>query len=222
MDVVPLKEDGCKDGVMARYTGSVCHLCRRCSEKLMLKGDRCLTPKCAMERRRRVTTGRFRRRRISDRGLQLIEKQKARYTYGLMEKQFRRTFGQAERQTGITGDNLLVLLERRLDNVIYRLGFADSRAQARQLVLHGHIELNGRKTNIPSALVKEGDTINWREASTKTAYYKQMAENIKSKPVAGWLNLDRNRLIGQVISLPIPDDTGTKFEGQSIVEYYSR
>jgi len=207
---------------MARYTGSVCHLCRRCDDKLMLKGSRCFTPKCAMERRRRVTGRRFRRRRVSDRGLQLIEKQKARYTYGILERQFRRLFAQAERQAGVTGDNLVVLLERRLDNVVYRLGFADSRAQARQLVLHGHFLLNGRKTNIPSCLVKEGDTISWREASTQTEYYKQVLEGIKSKTVLSWLSLDRGKLAGQVLSLPIPEDAGAKFEGHSIVEYYSR
>ena len=120
---------------MARYTGAVCRLCRRCGDKLMLKGSRCLTPKCAMERRRRPTGQRFRRRRVSDRGLQLVEKQKARHTYGILERQFRRFFVEASRQSGITGENLVVLLERRLDNVVYRLGFAESRAQARQLVL---------------------------------------------------------------------------------------
>ena len=163
-----------------------------------------------------------RRRRVSDRGLQLIEKQKVRYTYGVLEKQFRLTFAQAARQAGITGDNLQVLLERRLDNVVYRLGFADSRAQARQLVQHGHIQLNGRKTDIPSCLVKEGDTISWKESSTKTAYYKQLVESIGSKSVASWLNLDRQRLIGQALSLPTPDDVDAKLDGKAVVEYYSR
>lgn len=207
---------------MARYIGSVCHLCRRCGDKLMLKGSRCYTQKCAMERRRRPMRTRFRRRRVSDRGLQLAEKQKARYTYGVLEKQFRRAFAQAERQPGVTGDNLVALLERRLDNVVYRLGFADSRNQARQIVLHGHIVLSGRRTNIPSCLVKEGDTISWREGSTKTEYYKQVVEEIKSKAVPSWLGLDRDSLVGQVISTPTPEDAGAKFEGQSIVEYYSR
>ncbi len=207
---------------MARYVGSVCHLCRRCGDKLMLKGSRCYTQKCAMERRRRPMRTRFRRRRVSDRGLQLVEKQKARYTYGVLEKQFRRTFAQAERQPGVTGDNMIALLERRLDNVVYRLGFADSRNQARQIVLHGHIVLSGRRTNIPSCLVKEGDTISWREGSTKTEYYKQVVEEIKSKAVPSWLGLDRDNLVGQVISTPTPEDAGAKFEGQSIVEYYSR
>ena len=203
---------------MARYTASVCKLCHRVNEKLMLKGSRCLTPKCAMEKRRRIPS----RRRISDRGLQLIEKQKVRYTYGVLEKQFRRVFTQAERQLGITGENLLVLLERRLDNVVYRLGFADSRAQARQLVQHGHIMLNGRKTDIPSCLVKEGDTIGWRESSTENEYYKQMVESIEAKSLASWLSLDRQKLIGQVLSLPTPDDIGAKFDGKAVVEYYSR
>jgi len=188
----------------------------------MLKGSRCYTQKCAMERRRRPTGQRFRRRRVSDRALQLAEKQKARYTYGVLERQFRRTFAQAERQPGVTGDNLIALLERRLDNVVYRLGFADSRNQARQIVLHGHIVLNGRRTNIPSCLVKEGDTISWREGSTKTEYFKQVAGEIGSKSVPGWLGLDRDNLVGQVISMPTPEDAGAKFEGQSIVEYYSR
>lgn len=204
---------------MARYTGSVCKLCQRVSGKLMLKGSRCLTPKCALERRRRVIG---RRRRISDRGLQLIEKQKVRYSYGILERQFRRAFTQAERQPGITGDNLLVLLERRLDNVVYRLGFADSRAQARQLVRHGHIMLSGQKTDIPSCLVKEGDTISWKKRSAETEYYKQVLAEIQAKSMVSWLSLDRENLVGQVISLPTPDEVGAEFDGKAIVEYYSR
>ena len=207
---------------MARYTASVCRLCRRSGEKLALKGSRCLTPKCALEKRSKPTGRQGGRRRVSDRGLQLREKQKARYTYGLLERQFRRLFNQAEKQPGITGDNLLVLLERRLDNVVYRLGFADSRSQARQLVQHGHIMLNGRKTDTPSCLVKEGDTITWKETSTKTEYHKQLAQSIESKSVLGWLTLDKQKLVGQVISLPTPDDIDAKFDGKTIVEYYSR
>jgi len=163
-----------------------------------------------------------RRRRVSDRGLQLGEKQKARNTYGVLERQFRQLFAQAERQPGITGENLLVLLERRLDNVVYRLGFADSRSQARQLVQHGHIMLNGRKVNIPSCLVAEGDTISWREGSTKTEYHKQLLQSIESKSVLSWLSLDRQNLVGQVLALPTPDDIDAKFDGKTIVEYYSR
>ena len=208
---------------MARYTGAVCRLCRRSGEKLMLKGSRCPTPKCAMERRNKPPGKPPQRRsRVSDRGLQLREKQKARHTYGIMEGQFRRLFAEAERQAGITGDNLILLLERRLDNIVYRLGFADSRAQARQIVRHGHIMLNGRKTNIPSCLIKEGDNISWKKESTNTVYYKQLVENIEAKSVMNWLSLDKQNLIGQVISLPTPDDIEAKFEGKSIVEYYSR
>jgi small subunit ribosomal protein S4 len=173
-----------------------------------------------MEKRRRMPNRR--RRRVSDRGLQLTEKQKVRYTYGMMEKQFRRFFTMAEKQPGITGDNLLSLLERRLDNVVYRLGFADSRAQARQLVQHGHIHINGRKTDIPSCLVKEGDAVGWRESSTKTGYYKQMAEVIQSKSIVNWLSLDRQKMEGRAVSMPTPEDIGVKFDSKAVVEYYSR
>jgi small subunit ribosomal protein S4 len=208
---------------MARYTEAVCRLCRRSGEKLMLKGDRCFTPKCAMERRAKPPGQQFgRRRRVSDRGFQLREKQRARYTYGMLEKQFRRFFAWAERQPGVTGDNLLVLLERRLDNVVYRLGFADSRAQARQLVRHGHIMLNGRRTDIPSCLVSEGDTISWRESSTKTGYYVDLVGSIEAKTTPSWLSLDRSNLVGRVVAPPIPDEIGAQFEAKNIVEYYSR
>jgi small subunit ribosomal protein S4 len=209
---------------MARYTGAVCRLCRRNNEKLLLKGSRCFTPKCAVDRRPKPpgqTAGR-RRRRFSDRGLQLREKQKARYTYGTLERQFKKTFRLAEKQTGITGENLLVLLERRLDNVVFRLGFADSRPQARQLVRHGHILLNGRKADIPSSLVKEGDTIGWREGSHKTEYYKQVVESIEAKTVLNWLSLDRQNMVGQILTLPTPEQVDARFDGKSIIEYYSR
>ncbi len=208
---------------MARYTAAVCRLCRRTGEKLMLKGGKCIT-KCTLDKRSKPPgqqTSR-RRQRISERGLQLREKQKARYSYGLMERQFKRLFTEASRQSGITGENLLVLLERRLDNVVYRLGFADSRAQARQLVRHGHILLNGRKTNIPSCLVKESDTIGWRTASTKTEYYEQLLKSIESKSVLIWLSLDKQNMVGQVLSLPTPDEVEAKFDDKAIVEYYSR
>src|SRR4030042_1974696 len=209
---------------MARYTEAICRLCRRNGEKLFLKGARCFTPKCAIDKRPKPpgqTTGR-RRRRFSDRALQLREKQKARYTYGILERQFRKTFEIAEKQAGITGDNLLVLLERRLDNVVYRLGFADSRSQARQLVLHGHIMLNGKKADIPSSFVKEGDTIGWREGSKKNEYFKILAESIESKNVLNWLSLDRQNMVGQVITLPTPDQVDAKFDGKAVIEYYSR
>jgi small subunit ribosomal protein S4 len=208
---------------MARYIGSTCHLCRRCGDKLMLKGSRCMTPKCTMERKRRATVGtRGRRRRVSERGIQLIEKQKARCTYGIMERQFRRFFTAAERQPGVTGDSLKVILEKRLDNVVYRLGLADSRAQARQLVLHGHIMLNSRKVNICSHLVGEGDIIAVKEASTRNEYFKRLAEEIKSRTIPAWLTLDRVKLVGQVVTQPMLDDATIKFDSKKIVEYYSR
>ena len=207
---------------MARYTAAVCRLCRRSGEKLMLKGSKCIT-KCTLDKRG-TPPGQLsrRRQRPSERGLQLKEKQKARYTYGLLERQFKQLFTQAKRQSGITGENLLVLLERRLDNIVYLLGFADSLAQARQLVQHGHILLNEHKTDIPSCLVKEGDTISWKPASTETEYYKQLVLGIESKSVLNWLNLDKQKLVGKVLSLPTPDDIKAKFDVKSIVEYYSR
>lgn len=207
---------------MARYTAAVCRLCRRSGDKLMLKGDKCIT-KCTLDKRPKPPGPQLgRRRRISDRGLQLREKQKVRQSYGMLERQFKRFFTEAERQAGITGENLLVLLERRLDNVIYRLGFADSRAQARQLVQHGHIMLNGRKTNISSCLVKEGDTITWHARSKKSEYYKQRLESIGGQAIAEWLSLDKQKLNGQVLCLPTPDDVEIKFDVASVVEHYSR
>lgn len=223
MVVVPRQEGESKGEKMARYVGSVCHLCRRVGEKLMLKGERCLTPKCALERRKSSPRQRtVRQRKISDRGLQLREKQKARYTYGVLERQFRRFFAEAERLPGITGENLLVLLERRLDNVIYRLGLAVSRSQARQLVRHGHFLVNGRKTNIPSFLAKPGDVIEWRQGSQQTEYYKELAQVVNDITVPNWLSLDKEKLVGRVISLPTRDDIGVKFSEKAIVEYYSR
>ena len=209
---------------MARHIEANCQLCRRCGDKLMLKGNRCMTPKCVMERRHKtaVVGSRGRRRRVSERGTQLIEKQKARYIYGLYERQFRRFYGISAKQPGITGDNLKVMLERRLDNVVYRLGLADSRPLARQLVLHGHIMVNGHRVNVPSALVSEGDAVNVREASLKKTYFKKVSEEIKSKTVPMWLILDRVTLSGKVVALPVVDETVAQFNGKSIVEYYSR
>jgi small subunit ribosomal protein S4 len=208
---------------MARYSTAVCRLCRRSGEKLMLKGGRCFTPKCAVDRRGKPPGQQpSRRRRLSDRGVQLREKQKARYSYGILERQFRRFFEDAERQAGITGENLLALLERRLDNVIYRLGFADSRAQARQLVRHGHILVNGHRADVPSYLVKEGDTISWKQGSAETEYYKQMVQGIESKVIPGWLSLDIANGVGRVVAPPTPSDIEAKFELHAIVEYYSR
>src|SRR3972149_2716181 len=167
---------------MARYTGPVCRLCRRYGDKLFLKGERCFTPKCAFEKRASPRGDRTpRRRKISDRGLQLREKQKARYSYGIMERQFRRYYKRAIQRTGVTGQNLLSLLEMRLDNVVSRLGFADSRNQARQFVRHGHIAVNGRKTDVPSALVRVGDAVTWTEAARAKEPYKFAQEAMKNK-----------------------------------------
>ncbi|MBI2830195.1 MAG: 30S ribosomal protein S4 [Chloroflexi bacterium] len=208
---------------MARYAGPICRLCRHAGEKIPLKGDRCFTAKCALERRSKgpgAAAGR--RRRLSDYAVHLLAKQKARYSYGIMERQFKRIFDEAQRLPGITGETLLVLLERRLDNVLYRIGFADTRAQGRQLVRHGHVLVNGTKTNIPSYLVKESDTISWREGSKNTEYYKQLLQRIESKTAPNWLSLDRANLSGQVVSLPTTGDIDAKFDGQNIVEFYSR
>lgn len=209
---------------MARYSGPVCKLCRRIGNKLLLKGDRCLGPKCVAERRRtaKPQRGGRRRRRVSDRGLQLREKQKARYTYGMLERQFRRFFAEAKRMPGITAENLVALLERRLDNVVFRLGFADSRAQSRQVVRHGHILLNGRRCDVPSCLVKPGNTISWHPSSTKGEYYRALAEGIKGRLIPSWLSLDAATMVGHMVSVPAPGEVDMTFDGKAIVEYYSK
>ena len=211
---------------MARYTGPVCKLCRREGEKLFLKGERCFTPKCALERRAYAPGMHGRqaqfRRRESEYGLQLREKQKARRIYGVLERQFRRYFKEAERRKGLTGVNLLIILESRLDNVVYRLGFADSRAQARQLVRHGHFDINGRKTNIPSFLVKAGDVIAVRERSKNLAYFRDLSTVMEHKVVPEWLSLDIPKMEGRVLTLPAPEDIDASLNEPLIVEYYSR
>lgn len=212
---------------MARYTGPVCKLCRREGEKLFLKGSRCLTPKCAIERRsyppgQHGRESQYRRGRASDYLLQLREKQKARRIYGVFERQFSNYFVKAEQRSGLTGTNLLVLLESRLDNVVYRLGLADSRAQARQLVQHGHIMLNGRKTNVPSALVTAGDTISVRSESTRRTYFKDLRQEIDDRRVPRWLSLDAANLSARIVHLPTREDIDVSLNEQLIVEYYSR
>lgn len=213
---------------MARYTGPVCKLCRREGEKLFLKGDRCLSPKCPFERDRGYPPGehgrlaRFRRRRPSDYSRQLRAKQKARRVYGVLERQFRRYFREAERRPGLTGENLLTLLESRLDNVVYRLGFADSRAQARQLVGHGHFVVNGRRTNISSYIVRSQDAITVRDGSRKRTYFKERAERLDEGAVPNWLNLDAKTMTARVLKVPARDDIETKLNEHLIVEYYSR
>jgi len=212
---------------LARYTGPVCRLCRREGEKLFLKGERCMSPKCSFERRsyppgQHGKERQFRRGRASDYLLQLREKQKARRIYGLMERQFRTYFQRAEQQSGLTGANLLIQLERRLDNVLYRLGVASSRAQARQLVQHGHVMLNGRKTNIPSALVSSGDTVSVRPESSRNTYFRTLRQEIDDRRVPRWLSLDAQNLSANILSLPVREDIDTTVNEQLIVEYYSR
>ncbi len=212
---------------MARYTDAVCRLCRREGQKLFLKGDRCLSPKCAIETRsfppgihgRRASF----RRKTSDFGLQLREKQKARRVYGIMEKQFRRYFKEASRRKGLTGVVLLSILESRLDNTVYRLGFADSRAQARQLVIHGHFDVNGRKTDIPSFQVSPGDVISVRDRSRANAYFKERAQAMQGTvTVPAWLNLNVADMKGSVVAEPRREDVEIPLNEQLIVEYYSR
>jgi small subunit ribosomal protein S4 len=209
---------------MGRYTGPVCRLCRRYGDKLYLKGDRCSGPKCAFERRPSPPGQQkfARRRRVSDRALQLREKQRARVTYGLMEAQFRRYYREAMRRTGVTGETLLRLLEMRLDNAVFRLGFADSRAQARQIVRHGHIALNGRTTDIPSCALKVGDQIAWSPKGHGTELFKIVQEGMQSKEVPDWLGVDAAAMTGRVLALPDVTQVGAKFDPAVIVEFYSR
>jgi small subunit ribosomal protein S4 len=208
---------------MARYHGPVCRLCRRYGEKLFLKGDRCFGPKCAVVRRPNPPGSAIqRRRKVSDRGLQLREKQRARVFYGLLERQFRRYYEEALHRPGVSGINLIQILESRLDNIVYRLGFADSRKQARQLVRHGHISLNGRKTDIPSAITKVNDEVSFSARGRKTEYAKTLPEVLKSKQVASWLLLDLAGLKGRVIGAPTIEEAESLFDPNVIVEFYSR
>jgi small subunit ribosomal protein S4 len=212
---------------MARYIEPVCKLCRREGEKLFLKGERCFTPKCAFERRSyapgqhgQVRFGR--NRRMSDYSRQLRAKQKARRIYGVLEKQFRRYFQMATKARGITGLILLQILETRLDNVVYRMGYAANRAQARQMVNHGHFVVNGRKTNIPSMVLKSGDVLNVREESKKNGLFKEMAEVAEKNNCALWLERDLKNLSGRVLRMPERGEIDGNLDEQLIVEYYSR
>jgi len=208
---------------MARYTGPACRICRRQGDKLMLKGARCFTPKCAVVKRHSPPGQHgVARRKVSEYSLMLKEKQKVRYTYGVLERQFRKHFAEAERRDGLSGENLLKILETRLDNVVFRLGYAESRQQARQFVQHKHITLNGRVNNIPSCLVKTGDVIAWRESSRKSVPYQNAVEDIESKVIPGWLSLDKENLSGQVISVPERNDIEATIEERLVVAYYSR
>jgi small subunit ribosomal protein S4 len=224
---------------MARETGPACKLCRREGEKLFLKGERCYTQKCAIERRayppgEHGYEAQFRRRRPTAYGMQFREKQKLRRIYGVLEKQFRRYYQEAARREGMTGTNLLVILETRLDNVVYRLGFASSRAQARQLVNHGHFDVNGRRCNIPSALLKPGDALSIHPSSRRSPYFAQLIagggdasdgqdQSRALGPTTGaWLSLDPVDLTGRVVSLPSREEIDLRVNEQLVVEYYNR
>lgn len=215
---------------MSKYIGPVCKLCRREGEKLFLKGDRCYTPKCAIEKRnfppgqhgRTGSRGGNRSGRESDFARQLRAKQRARRVYGVLERQFRRYYEVSLKRRGLTGMNLLQILESRLDNVIYRLGFASSRAQARLLVTHGHFMVNGRRTDVPSMLLKDGDEIAIREGSQGLPYFKELNAFAESRTIPEWLNRDIKSLTGVVQRLPERVEIDGSLNEQLIVEYYSR
>lgn len=208
---------------MARYTGPSCRLCRREGAELFLKGERCYTDKCGIKRRTyppgQHGQGRI---KVSDYGVQLREKQKVRRIYGILENQFRGYFEMADRMKGVTGENLLFILERRLDNVIYRLGFATSRDEARQLVRHGHFLLNGRKVNIPSLQAKPGDVLELREKSKKIAAITESLEGVVRRGIPQWLELDKDATKGTVKMLPVREDITMPIQEQLIVELYSK
>ena len=208
---------------MARYTGPVCRQCRRAGEKLFLKGERCFTPKCSVEKRRKTPGNQSpRRRRISEWGIQLREKQKMRQTYGVLERQFRNYFGTARRLPGITGSNLLQLLERRLDNIVYRVGFADSRAQARQYVLHGHITVDGRKVNIPSFRARSGQVVAWKAASAQRPFSQDAVRSVGQRIIPEWIAVDKTTMQATVLRNPQTEDIETRIDTRMIVEFYSR
>jgi small subunit ribosomal protein S4 len=212
---------------MAKYTGPVCKLCRREGEKLFLKGQRCFTAKCALERRdyppgEHGRAAQFRRRRESDYNRQLREKQKTRRIYGVQERQFRRFFQNALKKRGKTSDNLIEILERRLDNVVFRLGFAESRSHARMLVTHGHFNVNNRRTDVPSMLVRPGDVLAVREGSRRRKYFKELREVAETRTVPRWLERDLQGLSARVVQMPELQDAGMTLELQQIIEFYSR
>jgi len=212
---------------MAKYRGPVCKLCRREGEKLFLKGERCFTPKCAFEKRSyppgpHGKGAMYRRRRESDFSRQLRAKQKARRIYGVLERQFRRYYEVSLSRRGLTGLNLLQILESRLDNVVFRLGYGSSRAEARLLVTHGHFSVNGRRTDVPSMLVSEGDVISVREGSRKRTYFKHLPSITEGKNIPTWLSRDLNNLSGTMLRLPERAEIDGNLNEQLIVEYYSR
>ena len=208
---------------MARYTDAVCRQCRREGQKLFLKGERCYSDKCAINLRSFAPGQHGKaRKKLSEYGLQLREKQKARRYYGVLEGQFHHYFEMAERKAGITGENLLQILESRLDNVVYRLGFAMSRPEARQLVVHGHFTVNGKKVNIPSYLVSAGDVIAVQQKSKQSEKFKVVAEANANRPVPAWLEVDRENQSGKVVALPSRDQIDLDIQETLIVELYSK
>lgn len=208
---------------MARYTDSVCRLCRREGAKLFLKGTKCYTDKCCLSKRNYAPGQHGQgRKKLSEYGLQLREKQKAKRYYGVLESQFEKYFDMANKKAGVTGENLLQILESRLDNVAYRLGFALSRAEARQLVSHGHFQVNGKRVNIPSYLIKEGDVISVAEKSKSLPKIKAVLENTDGKVIPKWLELDRENASGKVVTLAQRDDIDLDIQETLIVELYSK
>ena len=209
---------------MARYTGAVCRLCRREGEKLFLKGERCLTDKCPVTRRGTAPGqhGAAQSRKNKEYNMQLREKQKARRYYGVLENQFRTYFEMASKQEGQTGENLLCLVELRFDNVVYRMGLAESRKEARQLVLHAHFTLNGKKANIPSMLLKTGDVIAFKETANDSEKFKSLIELMNAKTFPKWLEVDKTNCTAKVVALPTREDIDFPFQEHLIVELYSK
>ena len=208
---------------MARYTGAVCRICRREGKKLFLKGERCYTGKCALTRRASVPGQHGKsRKKVSDYGVQLRSKQTCRRYYGVLESQMEKYYDMAERQAGMTGENLLRVLESRLDNVVYRIGFAASRAEARQLVRHNHFTLNGHKANIPSILLKAGDVVAVAEKSKTSDKIKSVIEANSSRPVPKWLDVNADKMEARIVELPNREDIDLDVEEHYIVEFYSR
>ncbi len=208
---------------MARYTGPSCRLCRREGRKLFLKGDRCTSDKCALVKREGAPGQHgTSRKKVEEYGRQLREKQTAKRYYGVQERQFRKYYDKAEKKQGITGENLLIQLETRLDNVVYRMGMASSHKEARQLVLHAHFCLNGKKVNIPSMLVKPGDVVSLKEGSRDSAKIKDLIERMQTAVIPKWLDVDKTNVKAKVVSMPERDDIDFEFNEQLIVELYSK
>ncbi len=209
---------------MARYTGPVCRLCRREGTKMFLKGERCVNGKCPLEGKKNVAPGAHGagRRNVKEYGLQLREKQKAKRYYGVLENQFKGLYVRSTKMDGVTGDNLLSLLERRLDNVVYKTGLASSRKEARQLIAHGHFRLNGQKVTIPSMVVKAGDVLTLREESRSSEKFKALIEGLETQVAPKWIELDKAQAVAKITALPARDDVDFPFEEHLIVELYSK